>query len=458
MEETSRTAIEQALSHHRAFFVSGQTRDIRFRLQNLDHLNTALHQWEKRLADALWQDLHKSYEEAFLTEFSLVYQEIRNHRRHLRTWSRPRQVPTPLHLLPSSSKILYEPLGVALIITPWNYPILLMLNVLIGAISSGCCAMLKPSPYSPTVAGVMEGMIRETFDPGYVSIVQGGRAVNGILLEQPFDLIFFTGSPALGKIVMKAAAQHLTPVILELGGKSPVVVDTGANLDMASRRIAFGKTLNAGQTCIAPDYLLVHESVKDELLKKIAARIDRMYGPDIKESRHYSRIVSTRAFERLMKLMDQGRIVYGGETDPDTRYIAPTLIDGIRPDDPVMQEEIFGPLLPVMTFSRINEAIDFVISRPKPLALYYFGSGKQAAEVLAKTSSGGGCINDTILHIANHRLPFGGVGNSGMGQYHGYECFLAFSHTRSILTSPTWIDLVFKYPPYKGFKWIKKIL
>ncbi|MFH0761941.1 MAG: aldehyde dehydrogenase [Bacteroidota bacterium] len=458
MEETTRITIEETLSRQRSFFASGQTASLKFRLGNLARLDSALHQWEGKLADALREDLHKSYEEAYMTEFSMVYQEIRNHRKHLKRWSRPKRVPSPLHLLPSTGKILRQPLGVALIISPWNYPVQLMLNPLVGAISSGCCAMLKPSPYSPSMARVMEEMISETFDSSYISIVQGGRSVNGILLEQHFDLIFFTGSPKLGKVVMQAASKNLTPVVLELGGKSPVIVDADANLDIAAQRIAWGKTINAGQTCIAPDYLLVHQSVKNELLKKIAASIERMFGPDIQQNKFYPRIIRPQAIERLQNLMKHGKIVYGGQVDPADRYIAPTLIDEIDPADPIMQEEIFGPILPVMTFDKLDEAISYINSHEKPLALYYFGRNGQARQVLDRTASGGGCINDTLLHVANHRMPFGGTGNSGMGKYHGHESFLAFSHTRSILTSSTWIDLLVKYPSYKGFKWIKKIL
>jgi len=341
---------------------------------------------------------------------------------------------------------------------PWNYPFQLLMNPLTGAISAGCCALLKPSPYTPHVAGVMEELIRETFHPDYISIIQGDRNVNTILLEQRFDFIFYTGSPAVGKVVMKAAAEHLTPLVLELGGKSPCIVDAGANLDIAARRIAWGKTINAGQTCIAPDYLLVHQSVKDELLRKIADSIDQMFGPDIRESPWFPRIVNQKAFERLLKLMEHGTIRYGGQTDATERFISPTLIDDVQPGFPIMQEEIFGPILPVITYHHIDEAVDFINSREKPLAFYYFGKNKRAKEVLSKTTSGGSCINDTLMHITNHRLPFGGVGNSGLGKYHGHGSFLAFSNARAVVFSPVWIDIPFKYVPFKGFRWIKRML
>jgi len=458
MEDTTRNNIEVVLDRQRRFFATGQTKSLEFRLDKLIRFKAAVKKYEKRITEALWNDLHKSYEEAYLTEISIVVQEIDNHISHLKRWSKPKRVPTPLHLLPSKSRIIYEPLGVALIMAPWNYPFQLLMNPLIGAISSGCCAMLKPSPYTPHVAKVMEEMIHETFDPEYIAMAQGSRKVNEILFEQHFDIIFFTGSPSLGKVVMRAAAEHLTPVVLELGGKSPCIVDAGANLDVAAKRIAWGKTINAGQTCIAPDYILVHQSVKDELMKKIASCIDAMFGPDIRQSKYFPRIVNQQAFGRLLKLLEKGKILYGGQVDATERYISPTLIDEIQPDFPIMQEEIFGPILPVMTFGNIDEAVSYVNSHEKPLAFYYFGKNKQAKEVLAKTTSGGGCINDTLIHIANHRLPFGGVGNSGLGKYHGHGSFLAFSNSRAIVASPTWIDLPIKYVPFKGFKWVKKII
>lgn len=458
MEDTARNIIEAVLDRQRSFLATGRTKSLAFRLDKLIRFKAAVKKYEKRITEALWNDLHKSYQEAYLTEISIVIQEIDNHIKHLKRWSKPKRVPTPLHLLPSKSRIIYEPLGVALIMAPWNYPFQLLMNPLVGAISAGCCAMLKPSPYTPHVAKVMEEMVHETFDPDYIAIAQGSRKVNEILLEQRFDFIFYTGSPFVGKAVMRAAAEHLTPVVLELGGKSPCIVDAGANLDIAAKRIAWGKTINAGQTCIAPDYLMVHQSVKDELLKKIAANIDKMFGPDIKQSNYFPRIVNQKAVERLQKLMEHGKVRYGGQVDAADRYISPTLIDEIQLDFPIMQEEIFGPILPVMIFDHIDQAVSYINAHEKPLAFYYFGKNRQAKEVLAKTTSGGGCINDTLIHIANHQLPFGGVGNSGLGKYHGHGSFLAFSNSRAIMTSPTWIDLPIKYVPFKGFRWVKKII
>jgi aldehyde dehydrogenase (NAD+) len=458
MEETSVSIIENLLKKQSGFFSSNQTKSLTFRAEQLRRFKENIIKYEQKITDALWKDLHKSPEEAYLTEISIVLQEIGYHLKNLKKWARPQHVITPLHLLPSSGKIIAEPLGVALIIAPWNYPFQLLMNPLVGAISSGCCAILKPSPYIPYTAEVMEELVHETFEPEYIAMVQGDRKVNEILLNQRFDLIFFTGSPVLGKVVMKAAAEHLTPVVLELGGKSPCIVDAGADLDIAARRVAWAKTINAGQTCIAPDYLLVHHSVKEELLKKIADNFVKMFGPDIQQSRYFPRIVNQKAFARLQKLMEHGNIRYGGQTDVNERYISPTIIDDIKPEYPIMQEEIFGPVLPVMTFDNIDQAVSYINKNEKPLAFYYFGKNKKAKEILAKTTSGGACINDALMHIANHHLPFGGVGNSGLGKYHGHNSFLAFSNRRAIVSTPTWIDLPMRYPPFKHFKLIKKFI
>jgi aldehyde dehydrogenase (NAD+) len=349
-------------------------------------------------------------------------------------------------------------LGTALIISPWNYPVQLLLNPLVGAISSGCTAILKPSPYVPNVSRVIEEMITETFENRYVAVVQGNRDVNAALLDERFDIIFFTGSPALGKKVMASAAKNLTPVVLELGGKSPCVVDADADIKIAARRIAWGKTLNAGQTCIAPDYLLIHESRRQEFITEFGKAIERLHGKDTRASRHFVRLVNDKAFERVSGYLKDGKVVYGGTTNAAERYIEPTLLADVQPTAPVMQEEIFGPVLPMMPFGNLDEAITFISKREKPLALYYFGNEKRGKEVIRATSAGGSCINDTIMHIANENVPFGGVGNSGMGQYHGKLSFDAFSHQRSVVTTPTWIDLPFRYMPYRMFGLVKKLL
>ncbi len=458
MNDTSEIIIESTLLKQRKFFAENHTRDISFRIEQLKKFKSAIKIFEKSIADALWADLHKSFEEAYITEISIVIQEIDNHIRNLKKWSKPRRVLTSLHLLPSSSKIIYEPLGVSLIVAPWNYPFQLLMNALVGSISAGNCAVLKPSPYTENTAKVIEKLIKETFAPEYIDIVQGGRSINELLFKQKFNIIFYTGSPAVGKVVMRAAAENLTPVILELGGKSPCIVDNDANLSVAAKRIIWGKTINAGQTCIAPDYLFVHESVKDELIEKMKLAIQEMFGYDVQKSKHFGRIVNDKAFERLSGYLTNGNIVAGGITDKSERYISPTLLDNIKEGDAIMQEEIFGPILPIMTFSEIDEAIAYINSNEKPLAFYYFGKSKKAKEILSKTTSGGGCINDTVVHVANHRLPFGGVGNSGMGKYHGKDSFHAFSNRRSIVFTPTWIDLPLKYVPYKFFNLIRKII
>lgn len=458
VENTPLPRIEAIAAAQRAFFRSGATLPADFRRRMLRRLGEALRVWERPLCDALWQDLRKSPEEAYLTELSIVRGEVRNHLRHLDRWMRPEPRPTPLKLLPSRSRILSEPLGCALVIAPWNYPVQLLLNPLVGAISAGCTAVVKPSPYTPHVADVLGRMIAETFDEEYVAAVQGNREVNAQLLDRRWDILFYTGSPAVGRVVMQAAARHLTPVVLELGGKSPCIVDRGADIALAARRIAWGKSLNAGQTCIAPDYLLIRRELAEAFVAAFAAAVERMHGPDPQQSRHYVRMVDRRAFDRVAGYLAQGRVLYGGQTDRDDRYIAPTLLGDIAPGAAVLREEIFGPVLPLVPFDTTDEAVAYVNEREKPLALYYFGPEKQGREVLRRTSSGGACLNDTIMHIANEALPFGGVGQSGMGSYHGRLSFDVFSHRRAVVATPAWIDPPMRYMPYRWFRWVKKIL
>ena len=442
------------------FFRSGATLDVSFRRKMLERFSEALDKWEERLCDALWADLHKSYEEAYLTEISIIKAEVRTHLRKVKQWSKRRRVATPLKLFPSQSYVVKEPLGNALIIAPWNYPVQLLLNPLVGAISAGCTAVLKPSPYVPTVSGVIAEMIKETFDEAYVAVVQGNRDVNKALLDERWDMIFFTGSPSLGKTVMAAAARHLTPVVLELGGKSPCIVDKSADIRVAARRIAWGKTLNSGQTCIAPDYILIHKEVKNEFVRAFAEAMRELHGDDLKADKYYVRMVNDKAFERVASYIDGAKVLYGGDMDASERYIEPTLLDNPSLDSAVMTEEIFGPVFPMITIEGefVDSVVDFVTSREKPLALYYFGREQDGWEVVRRTSSGGGCINDVIMHIANEHVAFGGVGNSGMGRYHGCDSFEAFSHTRSMIATATWIDLPFRYMPYKVFSLVKKLL
>lgn len=460
-QNTDTHTIDRIYSEQKAFFKSGETLSIPFRKAQLKKFIAAMQKWEKPLCDALWTDLHKSYEEAYMTEISLVIAEAKSHLKHVSKWARRECVSSPIAVMPATSHIVKEPLGNTLIVSPWNYPVQLLLNPLVGAISSGCTAVLKPSPYVPNVSLVIQKMIEDTFEQKYIAVVQGNRDVNSYLFNMRWDLIFFTGSPALAKKVMAAASKYLTPLVLELGGKSPCIVDGSADIKLAAKRLAWGKTINAGQTCIAPDYVLINEKVKDEFIKEFAKAVKELHGEDPRQSRHYVRMVSDKAFDRVSGYLINGTVVFGGQNDREERYIAPTLLDNVSPESPVMQEEIFGPVLPLITIKDegFQETVrEFIISREKPLAFYYFGKGAKAWDLIGRTTSGGGCINDTIMHIVNDRLPFGGVGNSGMGHYHNKESFEAFTHRRSILRSATFIDMPFRYMPYKLFSIVKKLI
>lgn len=442
----------------RAYFSSGATLPYEFRVRQLRKLLESLTLWERPLCEALWLDLHKSYEEAVLTELSIVRGEIRNHLRHLRSWMRTQRLSSPIKMFPSRTKVMTQPLGTALIIAPWNYPVQLLLNPLVGAISAGCTAVLKTSPAVPHVAQVLVQMIGSTFEERYITATDGHRDVNAALLEQRFDLIFFTGSPTLGQTVMEAAAKRLTPVVLELGGKSPCIVDCGANVEVAAKRIAWGKSINAGQTCIAPDYLLIHSSLKERFVKAYGKAVCELHGENPAESAHYGRMVSPKAFERVAGYLAEGKVLFGGATDPAERYIAPTLLEPTDLNRRVMQEEIFGPVLPVVTFESRQEVVEMIGERPRPLALYYYGKRSEGERMLRTTTSGGACLGDCIMHIVNEKAPFGGVGNSGMGRYHGKYSFDAFCHRRTVVTTPEWIDLPLRYMPYKLFRYIKGLL
>ena len=450
--------IESLVAQQRTYFRSHQTLDIAFRLKMLRRLRDAILMYEEELTEALRIDLNKSYEEAFMTEISIVLGEIDNFQKNLARWAAPSKKSTPLKLFPSRSEVITEPLGVALIIAPWNYPVQLMLNPLVGAIAAGCTAVLKPSPYTPNVAKALERVVKSAFDEEYVAVVQGDRTVNTALLSQRYDIIFFTGSPELGRVVMRAAAENLTPVVLELGGKSPVVIDKSADIAVAAKRIAWGKTLNAGQTCIAPDYLLIHRDVKEQFVEEYQEAIKDLHGSDVSKSKYYVRMVSDKAFERVSGYIEDGVVRVGGRVDASERYIEPTLLDNVAVDSAVMREEIFGPVLPMITIASVDEAVNFILDREKPLALYVFADEGVARGVFDKTSSGGGCINDVIMHIANENMPFGGVGNSGMGRYHGRDSLYAFSHRRAIISTTTRIDSPFRYMPYRWFWLVKRML
>ena len=450
--------IPEIVAAQHAYFRNHDTRSMAFRMEMLRKLRDAIMKHEKSLTDALYADLHKSYEEAYLTEISIVLGEIDNFLKNLARWAAPSKRPTPLKLTPSKSCIITEPLGVSLIIAPWNYPVQLLLNPLVGAIAAGCTAILKPSPYVPNVSAALDRLIKECFSEEYVAVVHGNRDVNSALLKERYDIIFFTGSPDLGRVVMQAAAEHLTPVVLELGGKSPVVVDRSTDIEVAAKRIAWGKSLNAGQTCIAPDYLLIHREVKEAFVEAFKRAIVELHGEDVQQSKHYVRMVSEKAFTRVSGYLKDGTIRSGGKCDASDRYIEPTLLDNVSADSAVMREEIFGPVLPMIDIDSVEQAVEFINDREKPLALYVFADKRTAEYVIGHTSSGGACINDVIMHIANEKMPFGGVGNSGMGRYHGRDSLYAFSHRRAMLTTPTCIDLPFRYMPYKLFKLIKSLL
>ena len=458
MENTSSERIRELVERQRAFFAAGTTRDVKWRIARLKAMKAGLEKWEKALCDALWTDLHKCYEEAYMTEIGLVYGEIGEAIRKTAVWARRKRKRTPLTGMPSSSYIVREPLGCTLIMSPWNYPVQLLLNPLVGAISAGCTAILKPSPYVPHVSAALEGMIADTFPEDYVALVQGNRVVNGELFKHRYDLVFLTGSPSLGRIAMEAQARYLTPMVLELGGKSPCIVDRDADLTLAARRIAWGKCLNSGQTCIAPDYLFLHEDIKEAFIASFQRELAGLYPDGTEQSDKFVYIVKESAFDRLVGYLSDGKIVSGGHYDRSRLWMEPTLLEDVSPDAPVMQEEIFGPIFPILTFRDRKEVAAFVNAREKPLAFYYFGKEADAWDLIGQTTSGGACINDTIMHIANSHIPFGGVGNSGMGSYHSERSFLAFTHERAVLKTPTRIDLKFRYMPYRLFSLVKKML
>lgn len=463
MENTSLEIIDAIFASQKQFFATGETLSIDYRKARLDDFSRALKKWEQPIYDALWTDLHKSHEEAFLTETSIVLGEIRTARKKVASWARREMRMPKMAVLPSMSYVVKEPLGTALVVSPWNYPVQLLLSPLVGAIAAGCTAVLKPSPYVPHVSQVIADMIADTFPQEYVAVVQGNREVNTRLFDKPFDLIFYTGSPAVAHTVMEAAARHLTPVVLELGGKSPCIIDRTADIDITAKRLAWAKTLNSGQTCIAPDYILIHSDVKDAFVEAFRKHVHALHGEDVQESEHYVRMVSDKAFSRVSSYLSQGTVLCGGSVDAEERYIEPTLLDNVALDSPVMTEEIFGPVFPVITLddngsSFSDKVKQFVNARPKPLALYYYGNKSMAWDVIRHTSSGGACINDSIMHIVNTNMPFGGVGNSGMGRYHDRESFEAFSHRRSVLVSPKHLDLPFRYMPYKLFQLVKHLV
>jgi aldehyde dehydrogenase (NAD+) len=445
----SNITIQETIANQRAFFATGKTKNYDFRIAQLQKLLGVIQENDQLILNAVYADLRKPSIEGYGSEILITLSEIKYALKHLKSWMKPQKVGTPINLFPSSSYIYVEPLGIALIVAPWNYPFALTIQPLIGAIAAGNCAILKPSEHTPHTSSVIAKIINSNFDPNFVIAIEGGIETNQALLAEKFDHIFFTGGTAIGKIVMEAAAKHLTPVTLELGGKSPCIVDADCDLDTTAKRIIWGKFYNAGQTCVAPDYLLIQKSIKPILIEKLVACVKTFFGDNPQQSPDFARIVNDRQFDRLVRLLNEGTILIGGNSDKSDRFIAPTLIDAVSPNSQIMAEEIFGPILPILEYDQISEAIAIIKAQPKPLALYLFSSNKQLqAQILQEVSFGGGCFNDTIMHLGNPELPFGGVGHSGMGSYHGKASFDTFSHRKSVLKNSFRFDLKWRYPPY----------
>ena len=455
---TSDYSITSLLDKQRQYFATGETKSVDFRLQQLKKLKEAIASRQDQILEALKADLNKpTFEGCF--ELA-VLQDLTYAIKNLKKWVKPQKVKTGIELFPAQAKIYPEPLGVVLIIGPWNYPFSLMISPLIGAIASGNCVMLKPSEIASHTSALLTELIRDTFSPEYICIQEGGVELAQELLACKFDHIFFTGGTKIGQIVMEAAAKHLTPVTLELGGKSPCIVDTEINLTETAKRITWGKFINAGQTCIAPDYILVDEKIKADLIKEMKKSVEGYFGDNPADSPDFARIINHRQFDRLQSLLTDGKIIIGGNYNRVEKYIAPTILDDVALDSPIMQEEIFGPILPVLSYDTLEDAIAIVNSKPKPLALYFFSHNKEKQEkILRETTSGGLCFNETIMHVGVTELPFGGVGDSGIGAYHGKATFDTFSHHKSVLSRPFWGDLNWRFAPYneKNVKLFKQI-
>lgn len=450
------TKIEDIVAAQREFFASGKTLDASYRIKALSRLKRAIIDHEAEIEFALREDLGKSFSEGYMCEVGLTLSELRHQIAHARSWAKPQPAITDLANFYSNSYTVAEPHGVTLIMSPWNYPFMLTMEPLVGAIAAGNCCVVKPSDYSPATSAVIARLIREVFEPGHVNVVLGGRKQNSALLDQRFDYIFFTGSKAVGKLVQQKAAENLTPTTLELGGKSPCIVSADADLALAAKRIAFGKWLNVGQTCVAPDYILVDKRVEARFAEELVCAVVNMYGANAFDNPDYGRMVNEKHYKRVMGLIDPAKVVLGGEGKPETLQIEPTIMMNVTREDAVMQEEIFGPVLPIIGVSSMEEAAGFVKAGDKPLALYLFTNSDDLKRyILREVSFGGGCINDTIMHIATSHMPFGGVGASGMGQYHGRASFETFSHRKSILDKATWLDLPMRYQPYG---WVKDAL
>ncbi len=443
--------ISNLIEKQRDYFRSGATRDLSVRTELLSRLYDRIRELEPEIHEALQRDLGKSASESFMCETGLTLSEISYMKKHLRRFAARERVRTPLAQFPARSYVLKEPYGCVLVMSPWNYPFLLSMEPMVDAVAAGNTVVLKPSAYAPNTSAVIRRLVEDVFPQGHVAVVEGGRTENAGLLEQPFDYIFFTGGTQVGKLVLQKAAEHFTPVTLEMGGKSPCIVDGTANLPVAARRIAFGKYLNCGQTCVAPDYLLIHRSVRDQFLPLFEAAVEEMYGADPLNNPNYGKIINEKHFDRLMGILEGEHILFGGAQDRAGLKIAPTVVGPVTPDSPSMGQELFGPILPVMVYEELDEVIRFVQSRPRPLALYLFSEDRAAvARVQTELSYGGGCINDTIIHLATSEMGFGGVGMSGMGSYHGRRGFETFTHEKSTVDKACWLDLPFRYPPYQA--------
>ncbi len=442
----------EQITKQRVYFAAGNTRNVATRIGYLKRLHRAIQHYTPEIEAALHQDLGKSACESYMCEIGLCLSELSYLIKHTKKWAKPRRVHTDFVQFHARSFTVQNPYGIVLIMSPWNYPFMLTMEPLFGAIAAGNCCVVKPSAYSPHTSAVIQRILGEVFPPEYVSVVAGGRKENEALLNERFDYIFFTGSVAVGKTVMEKAAKHLTPVTLELGGKSPCIVDETASIKVAAKRIAFGKFLNCGQTCVAPDYILVHQSQKDAFLAALKAELAASFGENSLENKNYGKIINQKHFERLCGLINRDKIGWGGQQNPATLQIEPTILENVTLDDAVMKEEIFGPILPVLTYQTFEEAKEIIHQFAHPLASYLFSNAAaRQAEFLHELSFGGGCINDCIVHLASSRMPFGGVGESGMGQYHGRDSFDTFSHKKSILQRYNWMDLPFRYQPYHGF-------
>lgn len=444
--------IEKIVEAQKEYFSTGVTLPLSFRHDALRRLKESILRNEDEINAALQADLGKSAAETYMCETGMTIAELNYVDRHLNRWWKPKRVLTPLAQFHAKSFTVRDPYGSVLIMSPWNYPFMLTMEPLVGALACGNCCVLKPSRYSPATSAIIRKIIAECFPPEYVTVVEGGRQENQALLDQDFDYIFFTGGVDVGKEVMRRAAEHLTPVTLELGGKSPCIVDASANLKLAAKRLAFGKLLNCGQTCVAPDYLLIDRRVEQEFIEYLKEQITAMVGEDPAANTDYVHMINEKHYERIMDLMEPDKITFGGTSDPETFRIHPTIMQGITGSEPVMQEEIFGPILPVIAYDSIDEAIRFINDRPHPLALYLFTSDRATEKrFLREVTFGGGCINDTIIHLATSRMGFGGVGNSGMGSYHGRKSIETFSHEKSIVKKYTWMDMPVRYAPYSEF-------